>query len=340
MHKESESVSIQSEGGKARAKKLSPEDRKEIARNAAETRWMLKASHQGTLKIADKLLPCAVLEDGTRVINQTSVFKAFDRPQRGVRNKNKSTITLPSFLDANNLIPYINKEVYKVITPIRYINEKGKKAIGYRAEILPVVCEIYLSARSDKNVLTPSQERVAMASEILVRSLSKVGIIALVDEATGYQNTRPQEALQAYLEKLIRKELAAWSKKFPDEFYENIYKLKNWTWPGMKKNRYSVVAHYTNDLVYERLASGVLDELKSKSPKNNAGNRKNKFHQWLTDDIGHPMLAQHLHAILMFQRLAITNNYGWARFLKMIDQTMPKKGSTLELPIPDCDVES
>jgi hypothetical protein len=43
--------------------------------------------------------------------------------------------------------------------------------------------------------------------------------------------------------------VAAWVKKFPDEFYENIYKLKGWRWPGMSKNRYSVVGHYTNNLV-------------------------------------------------------------------------------------------
>ena len=51
-----------------------------------------------------------------------------------------------------------------------------------------------------------------------------------------------------------RKELAAWVKKFPDEFYENIYKLKDWTWPGMSKNRFSVVGHYTDNPVFERMA--------------------------------------------------------------------------------------
>jgi hypothetical protein len=75
--------------------------------------------------------------------------------------------------------------------------------------------------------------------------------------STGYQEIRPKDALQAYLEKLVAKDLAAWATKFPDEFYENIYKLKGWPWPGMSKNRYSVVAHYTNDLVYERLAPGL-----------------------------------------------------------------------------------
>lgn len=122
-------------------------------------------------------------------------------------------------------------------------------------------------------------------------------------------------------------------QKFPDEFYENIYKLKGWTWPGMSKNRYSVVGHYTNNLVFERLAPGLLKDLQSKSPKNDRGHRGNKLHQWLTADVGDPMLAQHLHSLMMFQRLAISNRYGWQRFLHMVDQVMPRRGDTLQLPL-------
>jgi hypothetical protein len=95
------------------------------------------------------------------------------------------------------------------------------------------------------------------------------------------------------------------------------------------------VAHYTRDLVYERIAPGLLKELETKSPKNDSGNRGNKLHQWLTDDTGDPMLSQHLHSLIMFQRLALASGYGWHRFVKMVDQVLPKRGSTLELPFPE-----
>ena len=192
---------------------------------------------------------------------------------------------------------------------------------------------MYLKAR-EEDALLETQEKFAKTCEILMRGLAHVGIIALIDEVTGYQEERPKDALQAYLEQIIRKELAAWAKKFPDEFYENIYKLKGWPWPGMKKNRYSVVAHYTRDLVYERLAPGLLKELESKSPRKESGQRPNKLHQWLTDEIGNPMLAQHMHSLIMFQRLALSSGFGWSRFVKMVDQVMPKRGDTLELPFP------
>jgi hypothetical protein len=204
---------------------------------------------------------------------------------------------------------------------------------GFEATVLQELCEAILRAR-DKDLLKTEQElRYGQFAEMLTRSFARLGIVALVDEATGYQEIRPRDALQKYLEMLIRKELAAWIKKFPDEFFENIYKLKGWRWPGMKKNRYSVVSYYIRDLVYERLAPGLLRELENKSPKDNSGSRKNKLHQWLTEDIGDPMLAQHLHSLIMFQKLALSSGYGWNRFVKMVDKVLPKKGTNLELPL-------
>jgi hypothetical protein len=210
---------------------------------------------------------------------------------------------------------------------------------GYDASVLVAVCNVWLRAR-EAGALQKQQLGKAQKAEILTRALAHTGIAALVDEATGYEKVRPQNALQEYLALIIRKELAAWVKKFPDEFYENIYKLKSWTWPGMSKNRYSVVGHYTNNLVFDRIASGLLTELQSKTPKNERGYRPHKMHQWLTEDVGDPMLAQHLHSLIMMQRLAIANGYGWTRFLHMIDQVMPRRGDTLPLPLPEPEIEA
>jgi hypothetical protein len=183
------------------------------------------------------------------------------------------------------------------------------------------VCNVWLKAR-EAGALQAQQLAKAQHAEILIRGLAQTAIVALIDEATGYEKVRPQGALQAYLELVIRKELAAWAKRFPDEFYENIYRLRGWKWPGMQKNRFSVVAHYTRDLVYERLGPGILQELERKAPKNDKGQRPNRLHQWLTEDIGHPMLAQHMHTLLMFQRLGIKSGYGWARFVQTVDQVL------------------
>ena len=336
-------------GGHARAEALTSQERSAIAKKAAKVRWanveVPIANYVGVLKLGELEFPCAVLSNGQRVLTETDFMAGMGMYRSGalsVRRKDGEAggARMPLYLAFKNLIPFIEKHLGEVHPkPLMYRTASGNKGHGIPAEFIPKICEVWLDARK-AGVLGERQEKIAAHAEILIRALAQVGIVALVDEATGYQDVRPQKALQAYLELLVRKELAAWAKRFPDEFYENIYKLKNWTWPGMGKNRYSVVAHYTNDLVYERLAPGVLDELRKKSPKNEKGERLNRLHQWLTEDVGHPLLAQHLHSVIMFQRFAIANGYGWQRFLKMIGQVLPKKGDTLEMALTSPDDSS
>ena len=193
---------------------------------------------------------------------------------------------------------------------------------------------MYLQAR-DAGVLRGQQIIIAKKCEMLVRSLSKVGIIALVDEVTGYQAIRDREALQQILDKYLLQEFAAWAKRFPDEFYREMFRLRGWHWRGMRVNRPSVVGKYTNDLVYQRLAPGVLDELQRRNPKDEKGNREGKHHQLLTGDIGIPALQQHLFATVGFMRASTT----WDQFYRMMQRAFPKLNSTLFLNFPEPEEE-
>lgn len=341
-----------SKGGHARAAKLTAEKRSEIARAGARKRWADAArptsdknprvleSFKSKLNIAGATIPCAVVmgpEGVQRVLSESGITNAVLGDRSGASKRLKYAATgdaepLPIFVAPRQLEPFISSSMRDgPLKPIDYLD--GSRLVrGYDASILTAVCNVWLKAR-EAGALQPQQLDKAMKAEVLMRALAETGIVALVDEATGYQSVRPQNALQSYLELVIQRELAVWAKKFPDEFYENIYKLKGWTWPGMNKNRYSVVANYTTNLIYDRLGPGITEELIRKTPKNEKGYRPNRLHQWLSQDIGDPMLATHMHSILMFQRLAIANGYGWKRFLHMVDQVLPKKGSTLELPL-------
>jgi len=306
---------------------------KDHAAKGGKARWMPRATHQGFLRIMDKDLPCVVLEDGRRLIARSSVFKTFDRPQRGSKQSQdlSGNLEMPSFLDAANLQPFVTEEDKELIMPLNYLSLRGAEMTGYSAETIPIACEVYLNAQKEGK-LKANQKRYAEISEALVKLLSRVGIIGLVDEATGYQQIRPRDALQAYLNKLISKELATWCKCFPDEFYSNLYVLRGWPEFSTAKNKYSCVGHYTNDIVYSRLGQDVLDELKSRTPDT----KKTSMHQWLTVDTGHPLLSQHIHAIVTLQRLAISMGYGWKRFMGMVDATHPKKSSImLPSPLPE-----
>lgn len=342
-------------GGIARAANLTSEEKSAIAKNAARKRWgdrpvpvspkdlpRALPDYIGVLELAGDKIPCAVIEGPKgiqRVLTENGITNAILGVRSGASKRLKKAASesgalLPLFLAPGQLEPFITSELRDgPLAPIDYLD--GDRIVrGYDASILPAVCKIWLKAR-EAGALQTQQLAKAQKAEILTTALAETGIVALIDEATGYEKVRPQNALQAYLEMVISRELASWVKRFPDEFYENIYKLKKWVWPGMGKNRYSVVGKYTRDLVYERLGPGVLKELEVKSPKDDTGARKNKMHQWLTEDVGHPLLAQHLHSLIMFQRLAISSGYGWAKFLSMVDQVLPKRGETLELPLND-----
>ncbi|MFM9940692.1 MAG: P63C domain-containing protein [Hyphomicrobiaceae bacterium] len=337
-------------GGHARAAALTGDVKSQIASDAAKSRWARRKLPDGSprvlegykneVNLAGVKLPCAVITGPNgiqRVLTENGITLAVLGERSGGSKRLKKAAELdgallPLFVAPSQLKSFITKELEDgPLKPIDY--QDGDRVVrGYDASALVAVCNIWLRAR-EAGALQDQQLAKAQKAEILTRALAETAIVALVDEATGYEKVRPQNALQTYLEMLVRKELAAWAKKFPDEFYENIYKLKGWVWPGMGKNRYSVVAHYTRDLVYERLAPGLLKELESKSPKNETGQRSMKMHQWLTEEIGDPMLAQHLHSLVMFQRYAIANGHGWKRFLHTIDQVMPKRGANLELPL-------
>ncbi|WP_454843423.1 P63C domain-containing protein [Pseudomonas gorinensis] len=322
-------------GGVARAKSLTPEERSEIAQKAAKTRWdaKYKATHTGELHLGDLVLPCAVLPDGSRVLSQRGVGRALGKTYGGMDFKSADEEPggkLPFFLAAKTLSPFISGELLAVVTePIIY-HQNGAVAHGISATALPQICEVWLKAR-EAGALTKPQLPIAARAEIIIRGLAHVGITALVDEATGYQEVRDKQALQAILDQYLRKELAAWAKRFPDEFYNQMFRLKGWQRKDLSSpsRRPGAAGMYTNDIVYERLAPGILQELEVRNPKDSKGNRKGKHHQMLTEDVGHPALAQHVHALIALMRASSS----WEQFMLMLNTAFPKKNDTLLLDL-------
>ena len=297
------------------------------------------ATHMGELKLADRIIPAAVLEDGTRVLSERGVSRALESKRGGAHWQRKKKALeegggafLPVFISAGNLKPYIDSDLELALSsPITYKAGSGI-ANGVDATNLPKICDVWLKAR-DAGVLTEPQKRIATAADMLIRGLAHVGIIALVDEATGYQEIRDKRALEAILDRYLRKEFAEWAKRFPDEFYQEMFRLRGWQWRGMKVNRPSVVGKYTNDLVYNRLAPGILEELERRNPKGEKGHRKGKHHQLLTEDLGVPALGQHLFATVSFMRASAT----WDQFYRNMQRAFPKLNSNLYLNFPEPD---
>lgn len=287
-------------------------------------------SPESPLKIGNIELPCYVLEDGTRVLSGRGMQTALSLGQGhgGI---------LKEFLGKKSIKPYIDNELAMALdSPIRFVRpgRGGKLAVGYEATVLVDVCNAVVEA-SEKGSLTGSQLLVVQQCKILIRSIAKVGIIALVDEATGYQEVRDRLALQKILEKYITDEWAKWTKTFPDEFYRELFRLKNIPYPPVSARRPSYIGHWTNDIVYSRLTTGVLSELKKKNPVQVTGRRKRKHHQYLTRDIGHPALKEHLSNVIFLMKSCSA----WDDFKRRLNRAKPKVGDTLDIPF-DYDDES
>lgn len=323
-------------GGVARAQAMTAEQRSEAARKAAlaksELTRLPKATHgspDSPLKIGGAELVCYVLEDGTRLITQEGFLSALGRARKakgGHGAADGAVDKLPSFLAANNLKPFISNDLLGSTTPVVFRTPAGVKAYGYRAELLPKVCNVYLLARDAGKVL-PAQQNMVKAADILMRGLAEVGIIALVDEATGYQREREKDALATILEAFVAKELQPYVKTFPPEYYEQLFRLRGLPFPPERASyRPQYFGVLTNNIVYDRIAPGVRKELKSQAAKDE---RKAKLHQRLTPETGHPKLREHLASVTTIMKLS----RDYDDFIEKLDQIHTRYGDTIPLDV-------
>ncbi len=331
-------ATVQSLGGTARAEKLSPEERSIIAKRAAEARWSNRhdvsqdgfpqATHDGTLDIAGFQIGCANLPDGTRVLSRAGFARAIGRTGKvkgGMAYAPESQ--LPIFVAAENLNPFITRELKEESQEVVFRTATGSLSIGYKAELLTSVCRLFLKADAERK-LRPNQKHIAERCRILLEGFATVGINALVDEATGFQDIRDRKALQEILKRYIDGKLYEWTKTFPTEFFKEIFRLKKWEWKAGKMP--SLVGRYINDLVYSRLAPGVLTELKKRNPTDERGRRKTQHHRFLTRDIGHPELTRRIYELLGMARPFKAGE--WENFKALVARTFPKHGETPDLP--------
>lgn len=305
--------SAQSKGGRARAERLSPEQRSLIAKNAAAARWSSGGaipraefgSIDAPLMIGEFEFDCYVLNNSMRVISQRGMFKGLGA-SRGGRDDLKPAddgAELPRFAAQNWLNPHLSNELQAALrSPILFSAPGSARVYGYPATVLPEICDAILAARLAGDT-TPRQDAIVARAEALIRAFAKVGIVALVDEATGYQAYRARDELQKILSAYIAEELMPWVKRFPDSFYQQIHRVWGWPYKPGNSKRNAYIGRLTNWLIYEQLPPGVLDELRAKNPRlDKTGRRKNLHHQYLTDDVGHPSLEKQINAITTLLR--------------------------------------
>lgn len=331
----------QSKGGQARADKLSPERRSQIARTAAIARHgkelpKVIEGYSNVLQLGGMRLPCAVIQGPfgpQRVLSEYGITNAILGSRSGASKRLKkaseeSGAPVPVFVAPSQLKPFISDELEDgALKPIDYVD--GDRIVrGYDASVLVEVCGVWLRARAE-GALQKQQLKKAQNAEALTLALANTGIVALIDEATGYQDERAKDALAKIFTEFLAKERQKWALTFPIDFYREIYRLRGWKFEPWNTKRPSVVAHWTDDFVYDRIAPGLTEELREKNPIDGSGRRPHKHHQWFNTERGHPKLKEHIAGVIALLRAS----EDWRSFKRAIDRAYPKYGETIEMPL-------
>jgi hypothetical protein len=319
----------------ARANSLSSVERSAIARKAAMARYgkvLPKAITDGTLRIGDLPLPCAVLDDAenTRVFTQEGFLQAIGRAGKAKGGEGAAVDGKPAFMRAKNLQPFISNELMESTTPLEFIPLKGPgylgRAFGYRARLLPQVCWVFQDALLARK-LYPSQKHIGEQCRMLLKALTDKAIDDLVDQATGFDDWRKREAINRILEKYVRKDALPYIQMFDIDFYRQIFRLNGWPFDPDRTARPQVIGHWTNDL-YDRLAPMIRPELHRVVRRNARGRPTQKLTQHLTPEEGKPRLRELLEGVKALMRVSSD----WDDYNVKLDIAFPRFGETFVLP--------
>jgi P63C domain len=333
-------------GGIARAEKLSPAQRSDIARKAAQARYagpatpevgegegedeiaLPKATHQGQMEIGGLVLDCYVLEDGRRVFHKRGMARALGLKSEGGNAfmKTMQRKGLGSAMSAALL--------EKINNPINFKPLVQDLAHGYEADVLADLAKAIVAA-DDEVKLTAAQKGLVAQAKILLNAFAKVGVVALIDEATGYQQIRDPKALRLLVQQYVEQEKREWEKQFPDAYYDalnRLYGSKRLTRTGsgaVIQNRPQHFAVFTRNYVYHPLENGaVLEELDRINPKiEGKSNRRARFHQHLTQGYGIEKLKRQVQEVLTLMAVSDTVS----QFKKLFAKRFPDEGQQGEL---------
>lgn len=306
----------QRKGGLARAERLSDDELRHIAASGGKAKSakvkalgdsLPKATHQGKMTVGDLELDCYVLEDGRRLFHKRGMARALGMKSGGGN-------VFMRAVQRRGLGSEVNSELLaKIEDPIVFKPLTQDLAHGYDADVLVDVCKAVVRAEEARK-LTKSQEGLVAQARILLQAFAKVGVIALIDEATGFQKVRDPSALRLLVQQYIEAEKREWEKQFPDEYYDELNRLygsKQLTTTGsgaVIQNRPQHFAKFTRSYVYHPLENGaVLEELDKLNPKiDRRGTRRWRVHQHLSQGYGIEKLRRQVQEVMTLIKVSDT----------------------------------
>lgn len=276
----------------------------------------------GFVTIGKMKIPVAVLypesENPIRVIVQREIVGLLTGNKKGGFDR---------YLKPENLQKYVpekfrGKQFSETLQTFKINGQAGRSAQAFEATDLIDLCEMYMRARTDHKLL-PTQKNLAIQAEIIVFAFAKAGIIATIDEATGYQEVRDKKAIEKIVNMYVDEGLRKWAKRFPDDFYKQIFRLNGWHYEPTKVKKPQVIGKWTNKIVYSRFPKGVLAKLQDKNPiiKDSAGKTYREFqHHRFFKEIGNIELAEYISNAIFLMRTTTNMRKFWTLLAKATGQ--------------------
>jgi hypothetical protein len=284
------------------------------------------------------IIECYVTSDKRRLLSLKGAGRALEL-------KGAGSTAISRNLKRNWIQPYLSDDLKKWVQRVdekqleRIEGFSGKGIIPLDAELFVDICKAYVNAQRDglfydkKGNLQPKwikQNYIADKLYMIMSAFAKIGIVALIDEITGYQEDRDRDELYRLLAVYLSEERLQWAKMFPDTFYRHLYRLKGWQYPTGTK-RTPMVGKLTNQLVYEKLPEGVLRELRNRNPVVHETKRRRwKHFQFLSEDIGQPDLRDHLLQLIAIMKASAN----WSIFQRLFRRAFRRDDEPEQLEMP------
>jgi hypothetical protein len=246
------------------------------------------ARYRGTLTVQDDALPvaCYVLDTGQRVISRSSAVDAIAGEEDARKGGDLHKYLRP-------LGSYLRRDLDDELIEFRIDNVTNKRVLGITAEMFLEICRGFVLARDAGALTTNRQNAMAVRCNAFLAACATVGLIALIDEATGYQYERAADALQVKLRAFLEDEMRKWEKTFPDQLWIEFGRLTGWD--GSVQARPKYWGKLVMELVYEYLDPDVAEWLRTNAPKPRHGQN---YHQWLSEQYGLQKLVEHIWMLI------------------------------------------
>jgi len=244
-----------------------------------------EAKWPGMLDVAGVEIAVYVLDDGRHVISRTGALHYLAGGKGGGN--------LESYLRVEALRPFLPSDLADQFIEFTIPQVVNKDAKALSAHAFIDICRAYTRARDTGALASESQVAIALRASAALGAFAKTGIEAAIDEVTGYQYERAEDALRVKLKLYLEEEMRAWEKTFPDELWVQFGRLTRWKGPIHERPKYW--GKLVMELVYGYLDPDVCEWLKKNAPKPRHGQN---YHQWLSSQYGLRKLVEHIWMLI------------------------------------------